>query len=84
MKLLRTIDGLLGVEFPNGKVVWCDDQAHVNRIVFAHFSRYNHITSADIAKDISAALNEMAKHNHDLAYFGVLGGFMYTCQDEAA
>lgn len=77
MKLIRTHDGLFGIDW-GGKITWHDSQQEVVRAMYGHFGHFEHITIESIAKDVSYAVDHMAKTGDTIAEFGIFGTFMYT------
>lgn len=85
MKLIKTDDGLIGLDFDkNCDVIWCDS---VEQAIPIMKGNYNHLgdqgpTVEELEQDVRYALDHMAKNNHSIAEFGVFGSFMYTAEEE--
>lgn len=78
MKLIRTHDGLVGIQFTSqGSIIWVDDYDQLIRITQAHFAKME-MSHALMHGEISTALDHMLLLNHEVAQFGVFGSFMYT------
>ena len=83
IRLIKTNDGLMGMQPKDGNTIWADNQAHLEILVFHHYAYNSGYTKQDAASEVSMALDEMTKNNHTLAEFGVLGSFIYsTSEDE--
>jgi len=83
MRLIKTNDGMYGWNL-NGKMIWCDDMSQLNTIGWAHVApRKDPGEYESFCKNISYALDHMAKVNHAVAEFGIFGSFMYTTEDAA-
>lgn len=77
MKLIRTHDGLIGINW-GGKISWYDSLEQVVSAMYGHFGHFEHITKDSIRKDIVYAMDHMAKTGDTIAEFGIFGTFMYT------
>lgn len=81
MKLIKTNDGMIGLQI-NGRVIWCNTIQEATRIAFAHFQRME-VTQEEMDKDITYALDYMAKTGDTIAEFGVFGTFMYSSKESS-
>lgn len=82
MRLIKTNDGLFGWNL-DGKMIWCDSRAELNTIGWNHVARRKDPDElADFCREVSYALDHMARMNHSIADFGVFGTFMYSTSDE--
>ena len=79
MRLLYTHDGAIGLEFdPACDLIWCHTQAEALNLMWAHFGPRQQFSKQEIAENIAIAIDTCAKEQHEIAYFGVLGSFMYS------
>lgn len=85
MKLITTNDGVCGW-IKDGKVYWAKDKAELARIGYFLIKAHNRqdLPMNDFTSEVDRALDTMAFNRHDLAEFGVFGGFMFSSESEAA
>lgn len=81
MQLIKTHDGMVGIQHSGGKIVWCD-QAEVVKIMWATFGPRAQITKEVLDSEVATAMNAMAAYGHDVAEFGALGYFLYSYAEE--
>jgi hypothetical protein len=78
MKLIWTNDGNIGIKFMGSdKVIWCDTLVEACRIATAHFGKME-VSYNAMWKDMSYAVDHMARTGDSIAEFGIFGSFMYT------
>ncbi len=80
MKLIHTNDGMMGWVI-DGKMIWCSDRAELNRIGWSKAARMYELNSMkrhEFIKEVDYAIDTMAKSNHSVAHFGIMGTFMYS------
>ena len=82
INLIKTNDGLIGMQPKDGNVIWADDQDHLSTLVFHHYAYNPGYTREDAATEVAYAMDAMAQMNHTRAEFGVLGSFIYSMAEE--
>jgi hypothetical protein len=79
VKLIYTNDGAIGLHFnPQREVIWCNSQQEAIDVMWGEFGPRKQLSKEEIARDVAYAIDHMAKTGDTIAYFGVLGSFMYT------
>lgn len=80
MKLIVTNDGMMGWVV-NGKMIWCSDRSELDSIGWSNVARMygiNQMQRHEFIKEVDYAIDHMAKSNHSVAHFGVMGTFIYS------
>jgi hypothetical protein len=78
MQLIKSNDGLIGWK-SNSKVIWCESIEELQKIGWAIIGSNALDTTEKLFTDeVSYAIDTMSSRNHSVAYFGVLGNFIYS------